>query len=148
MKKIVKAVLPYAFQGKPNFKQQPYNAWINIGGQIAKPHYPPKFFHGMAYHFSFPYIGKNNEEARLRFVEPVSLNFDTFPDYIRYEIIPIIWDCWPKIQQKSDNMATKIPCEVSYFHLFTNCKKYAGNISKYEYSFHHRRYSYSGLPSR
>ncbi len=100
MKKIVKAVLPYAFQGKPNFKQQPYNAWINIGGQIAKPHYPPKFFHGMAYHFSFPYIGKNNEEARLRFVEPVSLNFDTFPDYIRYEIIPIIWDCWPKYSKK------------------------------------------------
>lgn len=53
MKKIVKAVLPYAFQGKPNFKQQPYNAWINIGGQIAKPHYPPKFFHGMAYHSPF-----------------------------------------------------------------------------------------------
>ncbi len=28
-------------------------------------------------------------------MEPVSISFDTFPDYARYEIVPMVWDCWP-----------------------------------------------------
>lgn len=86
-KSFIYAVCPYAFQGKPSFKQQPYDAWVNVGGKIATPHYPAKIFHGLAYKCEFPSIGKRKGEARLRFVEPVSLTFDTFPDYIRYEII-------------------------------------------------------------
>ena len=94
--KKVKAVTPYAFQGKPSFKQQPYDAWVNIGGKIAVPHYPAKLFHGLVYKCSLPCLCRSKNEARLRFVEPVAINFDTFPDYMRYEIIPIIWDCWPQ----------------------------------------------------
>lgn len=99
-KSFIYVVCPYAFQGKPSFKQQPYDAWVNVGGKIATPHYPAKIFHGLAYKCDFPSIGKRKGEARLRFVEPVSLTFDTFPDYIRYEIIPMIWDCWPKYFDK------------------------------------------------
>lgn len=87
--KKVKAVTPYAFQGKPSFKQQPYDAWVNIGGKIAVPHYPAKLFHGLVYKCSLPCLCRSKNEARLRFVEPVAINFDTFPDYMRYEIIPI-----------------------------------------------------------
>lgn len=31
----------------------------------------------------------------MRFVEPVSLKFDTFPDYALHEVVPMVWDCWP-----------------------------------------------------
>lgn len=96
----IRAVTPYSFQGKPSFKQQPYDAWGNVGGKIAASHYPAKAFHALAYKCDFPSIGKCKGEARLRFVEPVSLTFDTFPDYIWYEIIPMIWDCWPKYFDK------------------------------------------------
>ena len=41
-----------------------------------------------------------HDSARLRFVEPVSLYFDTFPDYALYEIIPFVWDCWPCYEEK------------------------------------------------
>lgn len=93
--KIVKAVEPYSFNHRPNFKHQPYDAWMTMGGKTADSHYPPKFLHGLVYKYSLMSFGQNRKETRLRFVEPVSMSFDTFPDYMRYEIIPMIWDCWP-----------------------------------------------------
>lgn len=62
---------------------------------ITKAQYPPRLLHGLAYRWELPTLWKSKSEARLRFVEPVSLSFDTFPDYARYEIIPMVWDCWP-----------------------------------------------------
>lgn len=47
------------------------------------------------------YVMENKKEARLRFVEPVSLFFDTFPDYARYEVVPMFWDCWPCYFEKT-----------------------------------------------
>ena len=102
---IVKAVAPYLHEGGINFKTQAYEAWVRVNDNenvnanenrcVAKAHYPWRCFHGLAYRYELPTIWKNKKEARLRFVEPVSISFDTFPDYARYEIIPFIWDCWP-----------------------------------------------------
>ncbi len=98
------AVAPYHHKGGVNFKTQAYEAWVkeirgnaNANGNlfIPKTHYPWRCFHGLAYRYELPTLWKSKTEARLRFVEPVSLSFDTFPDYVRYEIIPFIWDCWP-----------------------------------------------------
>lgn len=89
--KTVKAVRPFGNR----FKVLPYNSWEKLGGQTVKSHYPPQSFHGLAYRLELPSLWKNKKEARLRFVEPVSLYFDTFPDYTHFEIIPMIWDCWP-----------------------------------------------------
>ena len=94
MKKI-KAVSPYVDAVSCNFKLQPYEAWMNIGGEVASAHYPWRKLHGLAYKIGLPSFYKNNLEARLRFVEASSIRFDTFPDYARYEIIPLVWDCWP-----------------------------------------------------
>lgn len=95
MAKLIKAVAPYKYKEGINFKNQAYDAWIEIGGQTSKSHYPPRILHHFAYNYELPSFTKKNNEVRLRFVEPVSLSFDTFPDYARYEIIPFIWDCWP-----------------------------------------------------
>ena len=100
MQKLVKAVAPYIHPDFLNFKMTPYNVWIKAGGAIAHTHYPWRKLHGLAFRFDFPSLYKSNKEARLRFVEPVSIFFDTFPDYARYEIIPMIWDCWPKYVEK------------------------------------------------
>ena len=93
--KIVKAVTPYIHAGHLNFKISPYNAWKKNSGQIAKGYYPWRAFHWAAFRYELPSFMKSDKEARLRFLEPVSLSFDTFPDYLRYEIIPMVWDCWP-----------------------------------------------------
>ena len=97
---FVKAVAPFSHLGPLNFKNAPYEAWVKNGGQIASSHYPWRKFHGLAFRYELPTFFKNKKEARLRFVEPVSISFDTFPDYARYEIIPMIWDCWPKYVDK------------------------------------------------
>ena len=95
MKKHIKAVTPYIHPGFLNFKLAPFEAWKRLGGDIAKSHYPPKCLHGAAFRWELPTLWKSKKEARLRFVEPVSLFFDTFPDYARYEVVPMFWDCWP-----------------------------------------------------
>ena len=93
--KRVRAVAPYIHPGFLNFKMAPYEAWQHIGGSTASAHYPWRMFHGLAYRWELPTLWKNKTEARLRFIEPVSVSFDSFPDYARYEIIPFVWDCWP-----------------------------------------------------
>ena len=96
MKKILKAVSPFIHPGFLNFKVMSYEAWRWNGGEVAKAHYPWRWLHGVAYRWELPTIWKSRKEARLRFVEPVSLKFDSFPDYARYEVVPMFWDCWPR----------------------------------------------------
>lgn len=98
--KTVIAVAPYFHPGHLNFKTAPYEAWIKCGGRTAKAHYPARKFHKLAFEHELPTLWKSGKEVRLRFVEPISISFDTFPDYVRYEIIPFVWDCWPKYFEK------------------------------------------------
>lgn len=69
---------------------------MELGGQAAPAYYPPRLLHGLAYRWELPRLFHKSGEARLRFVEPVSIHFDTFPDNARYEIVPMVWDCWPR----------------------------------------------------
>lgn len=92
----IKAVAPYRHPQQLNFKLSPYQVWKEWGGWTAPAHYPPRLLHGFAFRWELPQLPKHRGEARLRFVEPVSIHFDTFPDYSRYEIVPMVWDCWPK----------------------------------------------------
>lgn len=94
--KIVKAIPPYIYKGASNFKYYPCEAWEKIGGKVSRNFYPPQFLHSLIYRITLPSIFKNKREARLRFVSGYSIQFDTFPDYAFYEVIPVIWDCWPK----------------------------------------------------
>ena len=65
-------------------------------GKVSRNFYPPQFLHSLIYRITLPSVFKNKKEARLRFVSGYSIQFDTFPDYAFYEVIPLIWDCWPK----------------------------------------------------
>lgn len=93
--KVVKAVAPYIHPEFLNFKSAAYEAWKRCEGNTAEAHYPIRMLHGLAFRYEMPTLWNNNKEARLRFIEPVSVSFDTFPDYALYEIIPFVWDCWP-----------------------------------------------------
>lgn len=94
--RIVKAIPPYIYKGASNFKYYPCEAWEKIGGKVSRNFYPPQFLHSLIYRITFPSVFKSKKEARLRFVSGYSIQFDTFPDYAFYEVIPLIWDCWPK----------------------------------------------------
>lgn len=97
--KRVVAVAPFNYG--INFKMQVYDAWVRMGGETMSSHYPCRVFHKFVFNHELPTIRKSKDIAQLRFVEPVSLSFDTFPGYARYEIIPLIWDCWPRYFEKT-----------------------------------------------
>ena len=94
--KIVKAIPPYIYKGASNFKYYPCEAWEKNRGKVSMNFYPPQFLHSLIYRITLPSVFKNKKEARLRFVSGYSIQFDTFPDYAFYEVIPLIWDCWSK----------------------------------------------------
>ena len=93
--KEIKAVAPFVYPGWLNFKTAAYEAWVKQGGQIVDAYYPVRVMHGVFFRWELPTLWKSKKEARLRFVEPVSISFDTFPDYAQYEVVPFVWDCWP-----------------------------------------------------
>ena len=108
--KQVKAVAPYIYPGEINFKHKPYEAWVKLGGQVAPAHYPPRFLHGLVFRCELPTTLKKlsltlklslKDSARLRFVQPWTIEFDTFPDYALYEVIPFFWDVWPENFEKT-----------------------------------------------
>ena len=112
MKRVV-AVAPY--NHGINFKMQAYDAWVKMGGKTMPAHYPWRAFHKFAFNYELPTFHKNEKIAQLRFVEPVSLSFDTFPDYARYEIIPMVWDCWPMYFEKTCQWFLKHDVKTAIF---------------------------------
>ena len=113
--KSVKSVAPYQHPGFLNFKMAPYKAWMKCEGQVALAYYPPRWLHGLFFRYELPKLWKNKAEAHLRFVEPVSLSFDAFPDYARYEIIPMVWDCWPCYFEKMCSWIKKHHIQTAIF---------------------------------
>ena len=112
---LVKAVTPFIHPEHLNFKTAVYEAWKRVGGQIAPPHYPARFLHHWAFRHELPMLWKSKKEARLRFVEPVSVTFDTFPDYTIYEIIPFVWDCWPRYFENMSRWLEKHQVKTAIF---------------------------------
>ena len=102
MKMALKAVCPYIHPNSINFKYAPFEAWVRLGGETARSLFPPRLLHALAYKYELPDINIRRKEARLMFVEPVSISFDTFPYYATHEVIPFIWDCWPRYYDKME----------------------------------------------
>ena len=114
-KKQIKAVSPYIHPGFLNFKLAPFESWKRLRGDVAKGYYPPECLHGAVFRWELPTLWKSKKEARLRFVEPVSLFFDTFPDYAKYEIVPMFWDCWPCYFEKACEWLRKHQVKAAIF---------------------------------
>ena len=113
--KIVKAIPPSIYKGASNFKYYPCEAWEKIGGKVSRNFYPPQFLHSLIYRITLPSVFKNKKEARLRFVSGYSIQFDTFPDYAFYEVIPLIWDCWPKQVESAAAFFRKYQVKTAIF---------------------------------
>lgn len=113
--KTVKAVPPISYKSLCNFKSYPYFEWEKQGFPVAKAHYPHRLLHGLAYRFKLPIFYKRCKEARLRFVSGYSIWLDTFPDYAFYEIIPVIWDCWPLNRSNVELFINKCKVETAIF---------------------------------
>lgn len=112
--KIIKAVRPF-FNNDSDFKIPPYEEWVKSGGRSVPLRKFEKYYRSLSFYINLPIFHTNKHEARLRFVEGATLQFDTFPDYLLYEVIPIIWDCWPIYFDKVAKFFKKHNVRTAFF---------------------------------
>lgn len=123
MKKIV-AVAPFKREGIINFKIPPYEAWKRLGGAVAPAHYPPITpLVGWFHNHELPHVCKSGKEARLRFMEAINRKYDAFPDYARYEIVPLVWDCWPCLDDRLGSWLKKHKVKTAIFTSRQNAER-------------------------
>lgn len=122
MKQIV-AVEPLEHKGIINFKKGVYDAWKRMGGKTKSPHYPWGRLKGWAYKYELPLLPKSKKEARLRFIEPITRKLDSFPDYARYEVVPLVWDCWPCLDNRMSVWLRKHQVKTAIFTSRQNAER-------------------------
>lgn len=138
--KKVKAVQPYIYPNQLNFKNKPFEAWMEVtvngyedplptspvkgegrlrrvagrtlGNEVVRGWYP-RLLHGLMFKFDLPTLWHG--EARLCFVQPVSLYFDTFFTALTHEVIPFIWDCWPCYYDKMERWMKRHKVRTAIF---------------------------------
>lgn len=113
--KTIKAIQPYTQRSSGNFKCKPYEEWVKAGGQFDKAIYPPRLLHGIAHRIELPSLNIFKQQARLRFVEACTINFDCWPNYLWCETIPFIWDCWPSMYDKIEKWFKKHKVKTAIF---------------------------------
>lgn len=96
MAKHVLAVRPYRFREGMQFLTGAFEAWKSCGGDWMNHTWKPRFLHYFIHRYSVPFrLKQSAKEAHLMFISSSTLKFNTFADYVRFEVIPMIWDCWP-----------------------------------------------------
>lgn len=94
--KRVIAVRPYKFKDGMQFLNGTFNAWKECGGAWKNHYWQPRPLHYFIHRYHIPFhLRQNKKEAHLMFVASSILEFTTYADYVRYEVVPMIWDCWP-----------------------------------------------------
>lgn len=115
MSKVVSAKKPFVYPNNSNFKLAVWEEWVKAGGQTAGDNALAKYYKSLSYHFDLPTLCQNKKEARLCFCEGASLRFDTFPDYLTHEIIPMFWDCWPEYWDATEKWLRKHKVRTAIF---------------------------------
>lgn len=93
--KNIKALSPYIYPNQLNFKDKAFNAWKKQYPYAVVEGWYPKLLRGILFRRNiFPTLCQVGE-ARLIFVQPVSLYFDAGISVLTHEVVPFIWDCWP-----------------------------------------------------
>ena len=132
MKKVV-AVRPYLYKDKMHFLNDAFEGWRNIGGNWKNHWWQPRPLHFFFYRYSIPFsFPQSKNEARLMFICASTLNFCTYGDYIRYEVIPIIWDCWPKFFKQTCDFFKRNRVKTAIFtseHMMQRMKARFPNIN-------------------
>lgn len=94
--KNVVLVRPHIHKTELPFQLHLYDEWIKSGIKNKKSKCPTWrwLFHIIRY-LNIPNIYENKRSAHIVLISGGSVSWGAWPDSMFYEIIPIIWDCWP-----------------------------------------------------
>lgn len=113
--KIIKAKKPFIYSNNSNFKLAVWEEWVKAGGKTTGHRPLEKYYKSLAYHLDLPTLWMGDHVAILCFCEGASLRFDTFPDYLTHEIIPMFWDCWPAYWNTTERWFRKHKVKTAIF---------------------------------
>lgn len=113
--KIIKAKKPFIYPNNSNFKLAVWDEFVKDDVKSTGSRSLEKYYESFSYHLDLPTLYINKKEVRLCFCEGASLRFDTFPDYLLYEIIPMFWDCWPAYWNTTENWFRKHKVKTAIF---------------------------------
>ena len=116
MAKHIEAVRPYIFKNGMQFLIGAFNSWCECGGDWKNHYWQPRPLHYFFHRYEIPFrLGQSRKEARLMFVSSSILKFTTYADYVRYEVVPMIWDCWPYLFDKVAEFLEKNHVKTAIF---------------------------------
>lgn len=115
MRKSFHVKKPYIYPNNSNFKYSVWEEFVKERIPSTKNRPLEKYYESLSYHLDLPTLYTNKKEARLCFCEGASLQFDTFPDYLFYEIIPMFWDCWPSFWSHTEKFFLKHNVKTAIF---------------------------------
>lgn len=77
----------------------------------------PRIFHYFIYHwpvnFHLPFIQSKN--VKLQFVSATHPGPMIFPYAFRNELIPVIWDCWPRCREQIQRLMNTCDINIAFF---------------------------------
>lgn len=115
MKTIV-AVRPYEPKGGLHFREDAFEGWRTVGGKWTNHWWYPRPFYYFIFRYSLPFhLPRHKTEAHLMFVGAPWLYFNTFADYVCYEVVPMIWDCWPYLFERVARFLEKKRVKTAIF---------------------------------
>ena len=95
MKKII-LIRPHIHKKELPFQLYLYDEWIKTGISHEKSKCPTwRWLFHLIRHLNIPVIYENKRTAHIVLLGGGSVNWGAWPDSLFYEIIPVIWDCWP-----------------------------------------------------
>lgn len=130
MSKVVSVKKPFIYPNNSNFKLAVWEEWVNAGGQAVGDRTLAKYYKSMSYHLDLPTLWLDKKEVRLCFCEGASLRFDTFPDYLTHEIIPMLWDCWPEYWDATEKWFRKHKVRTAIFTSSQSAEHFKGIFSE------------------
>lgn len=112
----IKAVSPYIYKNQLNFKNLPFQVWKSIFPDRTYKGWYPRFLQVLFFRFDiFPSIWHTRNETLMLFAQPISLYFDANISVVTHEVIPVLWDCWPKFYDKVEKWLNRHKVKTAIF---------------------------------
>ena len=107
MKRAV-LIRPHIHKKELPFQLHLFDEWVKSGIKYRGPSCPTwRWLFHLVNHFVSPKLLENRKEAHIVLVSGGAIKWGVWPDCMFYEIIPVIWDCWPLYFKRVFNIIEK-----------------------------------------
>lgn len=116
MKKAI-VINPFQKEILP-FLKPIYDICVELGfrhkNNVSFPRFLHYFLYNFPINFNIPFITKS-QDVCVMLISAYHTRISIFPHAYNKEIIPIIWDCWPKSRNNIDELFKRTKVKIAFF---------------------------------